>query len=698
MTNKLSSFSRSAIAIAVGLTFIPFSHAEISTQEADIERITVTADVNKTQLNQLAASASVLVEDEITLRQAEYLDQMLALTPNVNFATGASRGRFIQIRGIGERSQFQEPVNPSVGFILDDIDLSGLGGAATMYDVAQLEVLRGPQGTQYGTSAMAGLVKLKTNDPTEIWQGRLDATLAQDNTWALGGAVGGALSDSVQFRAALHQFSSDGFIYNSHLNDETADRDELTGRLKLRWLIDEDTTLDLNWHHIDNDNGYDNFTFDNSRTSLSDNPGQDKTELDGFSAKLTSDAADYATWVITASFSTADLNYSYDEDWTYEGFHPDGYSSTDSYDRERDALILDTKLYSKESSKLFNGSTDWVIGLYYRDESEDLSRLYTYSDPFSSDYDTEQLALYGQLTSQLNDKWTLITGLRVEQRDVDYSDSDSFSHSPDETMVGGKVALNYQLSNTTMVYGLIARGYKAGGINADNQLPEERRSFDSEYTWNYETGVKTFWTETGVSLRAALFYMDRDDQQLAASFAKPIEGTDCPCEFIDFIDNSTSGNNYGLELESSWQINESLSLFASAGLLQTEFDDYVRVDGTDISGRDQSQAPHYQYAIAGQYDFNDHWFARLELEGKDNYYFSDSHEEKGVNANLMNVRVGYQQDNWSIVLWGRNITDETWYTRGFGGFGNNPANGYATEAYYQLADPAQWGLTANYNF
>ena len=86
-----------------------------------------------------AASITVLDSQTIAQRQARHLEQLLNLAPNVNFSSGASRGRFIQIRGIGERSQFIEPLNPSVGILVDGIDFTGIAGAATTMDIAQLK-------------------------------------------------------------------------------------------------------------------------------------------------------------------------------------------------------------------------------------------------------------------------------------------------------------------------------------------------------------------------------------------------------------------------------------------------------------------------------------------------------------------------------------------------------------------------------
>ena len=164
----------------------------------------------------------------------------------------------------------------------------------------------------------------------------------------------------------------------------------------------------------------------------------------------------------------------------------------------------------------------------------------------------------------------------------------------------------------------------------------------------------------------------------------------------------------GLEADINWQASEALRLFASLGLLRSEFDDfqsYVHAganpgegEAYDLSGHDLPHAPHYQFTAGGEYFFTDHWFARLEVEGKDSFYFSSRHEAQADSYELFNARLGYTTEHWELALWGRNLTDEDTQTRGFGAFGNDPRKGYATEPYYQFGEPRVVGLSGTYRF
>ena len=674
-----------------------------------IEEVIVTSDFRSSQLQTIPASLSVVTEEVIQARAAQHIEDIINLAPNVNYASGSSRARYFQIRGIGERSQFAQPISPSVGFLIDEMDFSGIGTAATMFDVAQVEVLRGPQGTRYGANALAGLINVRTKAPTEELDASVEATIADYDTYSLAAAVSGPLVENTLLgRIAVQQYESDGFIDNTYLGrDDTNNRDEQTVRAKLRWLASEDITIDFTALYVDIDNGYDAFSLDNDRKTRSDEPGQDTQRTSALGVELDWGVSDALRLEALASYAESDLEYNYDEDWTYVGFtddicQPDSedflfceYSSTDSYDRDRDNYSVEVRLLSDEAGKIFNGSTDWVFGVYHTAKDEDLFRESTYNGSLNSEYETENTAIYGQLDVALTDKLSLITGLRFEQWEADYADSTNLLIDTDEELWGGKIALDYQVNDQHFVYGSFSRGYKAGGVNTDGSLPDDERSFDTEYLWNLEGGIKSLWLDNTLSSRIAVFYAQREDQQVKGSFVIPrVPGPGD--DFIDYIDNAGEGENYGVEVELDWQFNEQLQLFANVGILETEIDEYITPDGEDKSGRDQAHAPDYQFAIGGEYTFNQNWYIRGEVEGKDKFYFSDRHDEQSTAYQLLNARIGYRADNWSVALWGRNLLDEDYQARGFG-FANDPRDNYSTGGYYQLGEPRMVGFTFSWN-
>ena len=106
--------------------------------------------------------------------------------PNLNWSGDGHRARYFQIRGIGELEQYEGAPNPSVGFLIDDIDFSGIGTVATVFDMESVEVLRGPQGSRYGANALAGLVYMRSTAPSAERDGRLQLTVGDDDALSIG--------------------------------------------------------------------------------------------------------------------------------------------------------------------------------------------------------------------------------------------------------------------------------------------------------------------------------------------------------------------------------------------------------------------------------------------------------------------------------------------------------------------------------
>ena len=678
----------------------------VQTQAQELDPITITADFRTSSLADSTMSVSVLTEDALKKRGAQHVEETLNATPNVNMSSGASRAKYFQIRGIGERSQFVTPVNPSVGLFINGFDFSRSGGSATTFDINQVEVIRGPQGTRYGASALAGIINLQSNEPTDTREGHIETTLGNYGKKSLGIAVGGPLiKNTLLGRFSLHSNTSDGTISNTYLKKkDTNKKDELTVRGHLKWIPNNDITVDLKYLHFDINNGYDAFTFDNSRHTLSDQPGKDSQKTNAFSVGADWNISPSVKLQSKVNHSDSELEYSYDEDWSHVGQFDDSlypYHSFDQYNRTRSNSTAEIKLLSNDEGKIFNNKTDWVVGIYHAKKSEDLERKYTYlENNFLSQYNTKTTAIFGQLDTKVNNKLKLITGLRLEQWKADYSDSNTHKVNTNEVLYGGKLGLEYDLTPDQLSHISLSRGYKAGGVNTDGSLPKKLLDYGTEYLWNFELGLNSFFLDDALTTRLSAFYAKRKNQQVKSSIVTT--RNDGSSEFTEYFGNAAAGHNLGLEAELSWKVNPKLTLRTSLGLLEAKFDHYndpeSKKNGVDLAGRDQAHAPNYQYTLGAEYALSENITAGINIEGKDSFYFSDRHNAKAHSYNLLNASLSHKKKNWNTTLWARNLLNKDYAVRGFGSFGNNPGNGYTTETYTQKGEPRTFGLTVSYDF
>ncbi|GLS84704.1 TonB-dependent receptor [Paraferrimonas haliotis] len=714
----------SLLSLTIGALVAPQAYSQTLTQENEsaqdnIERILVTSDYRQLPLAQVPSSVSVVDQQTMKQEGQQHFQETLQGIANINWSGGSSRPRYFQIRGVGEQEEYQGAPNSSVGFIVDDIDLSGIGMTASLFDMQQVEVLRGPQGTRYGANALAGLIYMKSNDPTYDYEHGLEASVGQDDLLTLGGYTSGRATDdgSLLYRFAIQQHSQNGFVENSYLNrNDTNKRDELSVRGKMRWLASDDLSVDLTLMGADFDNGYDVWTLDNNGfTSLTDQPGVDSQKTYAGSVKLSYSGAKYFELVSLTSVAKSDQRHAYDgdwanpdywagktceeydDDWNVIGSGPCQYDYWWDKQAKRDTVSQELRFSSTQDSKLFAGSTDWLVGVYGMNLNED-NDLYSeyngYPDQvLQSSYEATNLAVFGQLDTDFGQGLSLSTGLRFERRSSEYSDSDNEAFDPTDNMWGGHIALSKAYSDTQAVYGRIARGYKAGGFNMG--LPAELaqyKTFDPETLYNYEIGLNSQWFERRLSTSVALFYMDRQDQQVEASQQDP----DNPQRFTLYTANATSSTSYGAEFEFNGQLSQDLSLYGSLGLLNATYDDYQYKDSggntVDLSGRELAHAPSHTYSLGLNYLNDWGWFANINTSGKSKFYYSDSHDSQSKAYGILNAKVGYQGSFWSVSVWGRNLTDERYGTRGFY-FGNEPDNGWTPKQYIRYGDPRHVGVT-----
>jgi outer membrane receptor protein involved in Fe transport len=211
--------------------------------------------------------------------------------------------------------------------------------------------------------------------------------------------------------------------------------------------------------------------------------------------------------------------------------------------------------------------------------------------------------------------------------------------------------------------------------------------------WSLEAGIKSSWLGGDLLTNISTFYSLRKDAQVKSSVF--VGGG----AFEDSIANAAKGKIYGLEADIDWSINNQWRLFAAVGLLNAKFNEYDNPDlsSINVEGRRQAHAPAYTFNLGGEYYFSPGWTFRANVEGKDDFYFSNSHNEKSKSYALVNSSIDYRNGDWKVTLWGRNLFDKDYDTRGFF-FGNDPAIGYADALYTQKGDPRVVGLSLSYDY
>lgn len=689
LVGKLSCVS---LVFAETLSTAPDSPTEIFIQGAS-RRLT---------LMDLPGSATVIDGPHIRQRAAFTAVDVIEGVPGLNFAGGTARPRFFQIRGIGEFEQYEGAPNPSVGVFIDDIDLSGLGIVSSLFDIDQFEVLRGPQGTRYGASALAGSINLRSTHPGLDAAGRVEVAAGNDEFGSIAAAVGGPIDGTngkLRLRFSTSFLTQNGFRDNAFLSDDdTNRRHERTSRLKLVSTPFEAFHLTLTYLNVGNDNGYDAFTIFNGFTTYSDRPGEDDLGLHAGSLRAEAELGQSMVLESVTSSLYSDQDYSFDGDWGNNEFWGEfaPYDFFSATNRFRHTFSQEVRLKGEPSNYVHGESYRWVTGGFFQrlHENSDISE---FSDNFEyrslqSDYLAHTGAGFTEVEAPLMTGTSLSAGFRVERRLMEYGDSNLTAFNPGQTMYGGSVSLAHDISKTLRSYFTASRGFKGGGFNAGTRVPDADRIYTPEYLWNFETGMKGDFFSGRLQSELALYYSRRKDAQLKFAFQNdPAD----PLAFTYVTRSLAEGYTTGVEGRVAYQATDRFQVFSNFSLMRAEYT-AVPDENPNLDNREPSHAPSWMYSAGGRYDFTQRWFARVEVVGKDKFYFDDSHDAQSSSYQLLNASLGYRGDGWSWTVWGRNLLNKRYAVRGFF-FGVEPPD-YINKEYVHRGDPLAFGTTVSFSF
>ncbi|MBH31362.1 MAG: hypothetical protein CMG71_05145 [Candidatus Marinimicrobia bacterium] len=682
------------------------------------DELIVTAGLTSEPLQRITSSVALLGRPALSVRNEVHLQAVVETIPNLHFAGGTSRPRYFQIRGIGERSHYAGEGTPnfSVGFVMDDVDLSGLGMAGFMTDLHQVEVFRGPQSSIFGPNALAGLISLRSVDPADQFSATVRFTRGSNMIDRRETAFGGPLGASLAYRISYLSSYVDGFRNNVYKNIYTGnDRDETMLRAKLRFAPTEQITLLGTFFRASLENGYEAWSPDNNTFfyTFGNDAGEDSQRTDATSLRATVRLSRRLTLTSITAFSATELTHSYDGDWANEQFWMSSpynfdpavegwnYEFFDRNDRDRSSLTQDLRI----------GYGTLVAGVYLKSmEEKDNATGWLYggdATEMTSTHNFTATAGYTQFELLMGTRLTLRASARLERNRMVYDGKaggydenwnfiqlNPVDYSTDYSLLGGRASISYQIRQGSQLFAAVARGYKAGGVNQHPYLAETNRLFNPEYILNGEIGYRT--GRKNFSFSSLFFAAKRTEQQVSIS-SQQREGD--PNSFFYYTANATSGSLLGAELDGRLALGESFELTGSLGLLLTKIDPFTFESSagktTTLGGREAAHAPGYSFTLTANYNQPSGLFVRMELIAKDEFYYSESHDQMSGAYQLFNGHIGYRRGSWAVKLWGRNLLDERYATRGFY-FGLEPPD-YEDKLYVSWGDPRHFGVTLEFN-
>ena len=231
--------------------------------DLNIEEVKIYGGLNNSNYH----STEIIPNIDLILKGKSHFQDIFTMISNFNYAGATSRPRYLQIRGLGELSQFagEGPPHFYVGYILDDIDFSGIGMIGMLHDIKQVEVFKGPQSSVYGPNSMAGLINIVSNDPNQKKSISNSFTLENYNGFIFSTSLNMPITKKLSSRFTIIQSHSDGYINNSYKNsNSTNSKNETLFRTKFLFKPNHSTKIKLTTYRTVLNNKYDVWAPDNN--------------------------------------------------------------------------------------------------------------------------------------------------------------------------------------------------------------------------------------------------------------------------------------------------------------------------------------------------------------------------------------------------------------------------------------------------
>ena len=718
----------------------------------DLAEVVVTARKRDETLQNVPVTVDVFTEKAIESAGIRNPGDVIAMVPNMSLVQTQNAGTsFVTVRGISQARNSE----PSVAVLVDGVlESNPAEFNQELFDIKQIEVLKGPQGALYGRSAIGGAILITTQEPSDHFEGNAKVGFGNGSSEDAALAVSGPLdnANTLKYRASVNYTNTDGFLENTFLNQKADPARDYSGRLRLNWQPNDFFSGDLRVFYdrletrafyfviprSDESNAFTDFytpaDANNTSTPITvNNPGEDNRDIFNTSLKLDFHTDAGVLSLISAYDKTTEILTG--DAWDFRPIVDSALYAIYGADQNQ-SQYLNVKAYSQEvrfTAKPIGGFS-WIAGAYYvhTDRFISTANMYDFGlgvfpvyytpranpqNPIASfladSQNNNAWALFGDATYQFSPAWELDVAARYDEdkRKNTTDTPDAYIQPIDPTAYQGEVrqhtwselqpkgTLRYKAADNVTFYGGWSRGFRSGGYNQTGVGASALAShlwgvgdeFNAEVADTWEVGMKSSWLDHHLNVNVALF----DTKSTNGYFFVyiPANGT----QNLGNLDATYKGG----ELEINAKLNDNFDMYASFGYTDSRID-HPLAGWTPASALPNvvgNEAPlvsrttinaGIQYHQPVADDLNA--VARLDYQQIGRTWWDPYNVTSRNPVNLVDARLGVEAKQWSVMAWSKNLTDQKYNTE----FSPGPAFGQS--GFLWRALPRQFGVEFRYKF
>jgi iron complex outermembrane recepter protein len=616
-------------AAALGLACASDASAQQENKSDQIEEIIVTAQKREEPLSKAPLAITAISQEQLQAAGVIAISDLPSVAPSVEVTTYPLLNNIqMSIRGIASLGGLSDPLNPAVATYVDGVYIpSNWGLQGALYDLARVEVLRGPQGTLYGRNATAGSINILTADPQPQFGAAFDISAGNYGDTMSHGMINLPVDDTLAVRGDFYYHRSDGFYDTEGTTGRNLGAaDDRGARITALWS----PTSNFKWRLAVDDFVSDGTQIEGIITAPNGAPAggaailrgpvqstpEPEDDVNNFSVRSRMDwqVSNALALAYIAGYQTSNFNYA-----TLYQASPTPYASSLGFNNS-------SGIYQEINLNLDTGRWKNIVGATYASSRlDDLEDDPIYPDNLNEvpdqEFNTRSWGVFDQATFRVINGLRLVGGLRYSHDEKSYFESlyacpidvllsrgasptqctipgGTFNRSASWSKVNWKAGIEYDLSDVNLAYFSVTTGYKAGGFNTATGANPPSPEYKPEDITNYELGFKNRLFDGRASLNVALFYEDYTNIQVTEQ------------EIFPITVNAAAARIYGAELEGSWKLTTHDRIDAFFTALSATYTNYTNaLNGqtgaivADLDGNHLPNAPDYSGRIQYAHDF-----------------------------------------------------------------------------------------------